>query len=204
MKRLNNKQGGFSLPEVLIGIFVVVGILWAAVSNYLEGGRSLAKVAQEDALLTATVNCVRSLQVGPDFDGIDTEVVVDSGCLDRFLVVDDSTANNSLVRNTYGGFLEIIVGSVAPGTNNIARIAVTGYDQDACTVLPITYGHKYAGITLGSTVAIRTPGTPLTLTDITGGSVVKSPTVAPLEVVAATVAAACTDGITNTVVFDIF
>ncbi len=171
-----SKQYGFSLIEVLLGIFIVIGVLWVAVANYMEGGRSLAKVGAEDAFLSAAADCVRSQKTGPDFTTVSTQGLIDSSCMDKFGSIN---ALRTTITNTYGGNLVVSSEDLNGLTDNIARFTITGYPQDGCNRLASGYHHKFAQITINAVV-------------------VKSPI---LNITSAAVAANCAAG-ANTILFD--
>lgn len=167
--------------EILAGIAILVGILWPAVSNYIEGGRASAKVHAEHVLLSTTVDCIRGARgfaatdmvPFPGFMNVNTAVIAYSACLDKFDVVNSATS----ISNTYAGTL-----SIDP-VGSLSRITVTGYDQDACTGIPIKFGQNYQQIRINNT-PVKSVRPDIALT-------------------ASAVVSACVDGRNNTLSFDI-
>ena len=156
--KTRRKQRGFSLPEVLIGITIVMGVLWVNIANYLEGGRTAARVGTENAFLIALSDCARGMKTGPTFAAVTNAVLIASTCLDKYEVI-----AGGVISNTFGGLVTFGTADVFGVTGNVGTVTSTGYSRDVCTRLAATHHAKFTHITI-NTVAVKEPSAPLVIT----------------------------------------
>jgi prepilin-type N-terminal cleavage/methylation domain-containing protein len=122
----NNK--GFTLVE-LLGVLVAIAILSAGIARFVLKANANA-TADEDAKQAGKITeCVKDSRTAPTYSGLDTEVLINTGCLNNLNMIN---LDRDVLLTNYGGSVTVEA-TEFNGVDDLAvLITADGYDSEQC------------------------------------------------------------------------
>ncbi len=159
-KEIENKERGFGLVSVLLGLVIVV-LLSLGVYSYFSSGSAAAKAYSEAQFSNALAGGIKSLYTNGNYTGLTTQVVIDAGIPAKNRI----DVTGKIINSSMGGTITVAPGTIV-NTDDSLVLTYSQVPEASCMGFLKNVSGMFEGISIttaggggGTAVVLKTPGT---------------------------------------------